>query len=100
MEKRTFHTTKKVYAPKEQWDALDTLVKNICDNDKNQEVCSILIAYADIQNDILSDVFTPIIETKSRVSHELETAITFDRTIDFITLEYPIGYDVITIWKR
>ena len=100
MEKRTFHTTKKVYATKEQWNALDALIKNVCDNDKNQEVCSILISYADIKNDILSDKFTPIIETTSRISYELEQAIVFDQTIDFVTTKY-LTYDkVITLWKR
>lgn len=100
MVERTFHITKSVKATEEQWDSLDALVKSILEKDTKKEVYSILIAYADIQNGILSDTFTPIIETKTRVSFELEESIVFHQTIDWITMEYPIGYEVITLWRK
>ena len=100
MMERTFHITKHVKATEEQWSYLDALVESILEKDTNKDILCVMIAYADIPNGILSDVFTPIIETKTRVSFDLEEAIVSERTIDWVTSEYPIGYDVITFWRR
>ena len=100
MIERTFNITRKINATKEQWDALDTLVKSIVENDINGEILCVLIDTADIKDGVLSEVFTPVVETAARVSFELEEAVVFNGTIDWVTREFPIGYETVTIWRR
>ena len=100
MTERTFHIVKKIKATDEQWAKIDALVKSIEENDINEEVLFVLIDTADVEEGVLSDVFVPVVVTKSRVSFELEEVVVFPGTIDWITNHTPVVYGTVTVWRR